>query len=154
MNIGIDPKERYVLAHVLSKLLADSHFVYLKTQGYHWNVTGPMFHSLHALFEEQYTEVWTAQDVIAERIRALGYVAPFTHERFHLLTQIREAKTVPSAAEMVVDLLHDHELLINFSRCIIPIAAEAQDETTLDLVSQRLGAHEKNAWMLRSIVSS
>jgi starvation-inducible DNA-binding protein len=98
--------------------------------------------------------VWTAQDVIAERIRALGYVAPFTHERFHLLTQIREAKTVPSATEMVVDLMHDHELLINSSRCIVPIAADAQDETTIDLVTQRLSSHEKNAWMLRSILGS
>lgn len=154
MNIGIDVKERFVLAQVLSRLLADSHFLYLKTQGYHWNVTGPMFHSLHALFEGQYTEVWMAQDLIAERIRALGYMAPFTHEKFHVLTQIKEPQMIPSAMDMVADLLHDQELLIISSRCIIPIASEVHDETTLDLVTQRLGAHEKNAWMLRSILNN
>jgi starvation-inducible DNA-binding protein len=152
MNTGINQDDRFTLAQELSRLLADSYFIYLKTHGYHWNVTGPMFHNLHTLFGAQYLELWNALDLIAERIRGLGHFAPYTCEKFMSLTKIRENGDMPNAKAMVEDLLQGQEILIRTARGIFPIANKAGDETTLDLVTQRLIVHEKNAWMLRSIL--
>lgn len=150
MNIGIAAKNREDLAHQLSYLLADSYFVYQTTHGYHWNVTGPQFRNLHALFMEQYLELWNALDGIAERIRILGHYAPYTYREFRVLSKIIEHDGVPSALEMIQNLIKGQERLIESARAIIPVAQKAEDETTLDLVTQRLAVHEKNAWVLRS----
>ena len=150
MNIGIEAKSREALANQLSRLLADSYFVYQTTHGYHWNVTGPLFTNLHALFMEQYLELWNALDGIAERIRILGHYAPYTYREFRALSKIEEHEGVPNALEMIQNLIKGQEQLIEAARSIIPIAEKAGDETTLDLVTQRLAIHEKNAWVLRS----
>ena len=150
MNIGIEAKSREALANQLSRLLADSYFVYQTTHGYHWNVTGPLFTNLHALFMEQYLELWNALDGIAERIRILGHYAPYTYCEFRALSKIEEHEGVPSALGMIQNLIKGQEQLIGAARAIIPIAEKAGDETTLDLVTQRLAIHEKNAWVLRS----
>ena len=154
MNIGIASKDREALAHQLSYLLADSYFVYQTTHGYHWNVTGPMFTNLHTLFMTQYQELWNALDGIAERIRTLGHYAPYTYREFRVLSKINEHDGVPNALEMIQNLIKGQEQLIESARAIIPTAQLAGDETTLDLVTQRLAVHEKNAWMLRSLLGA
>jgi starvation-inducible DNA-binding protein len=152
MNTGIIEQDRHVIAEELSNFLADSYFVYLKTHGYHWNVTGPIFNSLHTLFMEQYVELWESLDGIAERIRALGHFAPHTFDKLSKLTRIHESDGALNAVDMVKDLIDGQESLIRAARNIVPIASDAGDEATLDLMTQRLMVTEKNAWMLRSIL--
>jgi starvation-inducible DNA-binding protein len=154
IQIGIDAPDRERLAHELSKLLADSYTLYLKTHNFHWNVTGPMFQTLHNMFEQQYTELAIAVDDIAERIRALGHPAPGSYSAFARLATVRDTDGVPSAAEMIKLLVEGHETVVRTARSIIPVADEAHDESTGDLVTQRLQVHEKTAWMLRSLLES
>lgn len=151
-NIGIDAKQREAIASGLSRLLADSYTLYLKTHNFHWNVTGPMFATLHLMFEQQYTELALAVDLIAERIRALGTPAPGTYKEFSRLTSIKEAEGVPSAEEMIKQLVEGQETVVRTAREIFPIADEAHDEPTADILTQRMQVHEKNAWMLRSLL--
>lgn len=153
MDIGINQQDRQELVAGLSSLLADSYFVYLKTHGYHWNVTGPLFVTLHDLFGQQYQELWDSLDLIAERIRALGHMAPQTYRHYKKLTQVVELEDLPLPVDMVKELMFDQELLIRSARNILPIADKAGDETTLDLLTQRLAVYEKNAWVLRSILN-
>lgn len=134
----------------MAKLLADTYTLYLKTQNFHWNVTGPHFHSLHSMFEEEYIELAAAVDEIAERIRALGATAPGSFAEFLKLTSIKEESGTPSASEMVKKLLHDHEAVIQHIASLMPIASELKDEGTLDLLITRTEIHQKTAWMLRS----
>lgn len=150
INIGISEEHRKKIADELSKVLADSYMLYLKTHNYHWNVRGELFHSLHEQFEEQYTELADAIDDIAERIRALGYRAPGTFKEFHELTSIREDQEEPEAMEMVRRLALGNELLLRTAREALEPAKEAEDEATIDLLTQRLHVHSKTAWMLRS----
>lgn len=152
VNIGIPEQQRKEVAHNLSKLLADTYTLYLKTHNFHWNVTGPMFQTLHALFMEQYTEMWNAVDTIAERIRALDEVAPGSYSEFAKLTSVTEAKGVPPAREMLTQLLEGHEAVIRTARAALPSVEKANDEASMDLLTQRLQLHEKTAWMLRSLL--
>jgi starvation-inducible DNA-binding protein len=152
VNLGIPEVERQEIAKGLSVLLADSFSLYLKTHHFHWNVSGPMFPTLHALFETQYTELWGALDDIAERIRALDEYAPGTFSEFMKLSSIPESKGVPAAQDMVLALLEGHEALARVARSIFPAAEEGHDEATLDLLTQRIQLHEKTAWMLRSLL--
>jgi len=152
INIGIVKEDRQAIAKGLSHLLADSYTLYLKTHNYHWNVTGPMFQSLHTQFEEQYTELALAVDEIAERIRALGELAPASYSAFQQLTHIEEETQHPSAMEMVRKLVIAHETVIKTARSVVIIADKAADEPTLDLLTQRMQVHEKTAWMLRSML--
>jgi len=152
IDIGIKQGEREKIANGLGRLLADSYTLYLKTHNYHWNVTGPHFNTLHTMFEGHYTELATAVDEIAERIRALGMPAPGSYKAFAKLTSIEEADDVPAAMDMVKDLVKAHEAVIKTGRDIIPAAEEANDEVTADLVTTRLQIHEKTAWMLRSLL--
>lgn len=151
IDIGISPKDRKKIVEGLSRLLADSYTLYLKTHNYHWNVEGPQFQTLHTLFMTQYTELWTALDVIAERIRALGEYAPGSYAAFSKLASIEEAKGVPAAGAMVKDLLAGHEATARTARAVLPVAEAANDQPTIDLLTQRLALHEKTAWMLRSL---
>ena len=153
INIGIDEEQRKAIAHGLSVLLADTYTLYLKTHNYHWNVTGPMFQTLHTLFETQYTELAVAVDDIAERIRALGEFAPGSYKEYARLTNLKEADGIPSAEEMIKDLVKGQEAIAKTARSIVPVADGASDEVTLDLLTQRMTVHEKNAWMLRSLIS-
>ena len=141
------------VAGALSQVLADTFTLYLKTHNFHWNVIGPMFHTLHLLFENQYNELWLAGDAIAERIRALGCTASGSYREFSKLTYLREPEAVPSATEMIGELLRDHETCARTSRWALSVARTAVDEPTADLLTQRLMAHEKAAWMLRSILA-
>ena len=150
INTGIDTKHRKSMAAGLAGLLADSYSVYLKTHNFHWNVTGPMFATLHTLFEQQYTELATAVDEIAERIRALGEYAPGSYSQFSQLSKIPEATEIPKAEQMIRTLLTDQETLIRRARALTSTAGKAGDEATLDILTRRIEAHEKNAWMLRS----
>ncbi len=152
INTGIPEAQRKEIGQSLAKLLADTYTLYLKTHGFHWNVTGPMFQTLHTLFETQYTEMWTAADDIAERIRALDEVAPGSYSEFGKLTSLTEAKGVSSAREMIVQLLDGHESVVRTARAAVPVAESANDEVTMDLLTQRLQFHEKTAWMLRSLL--
>lgn len=152
INIGLPEEARQEIAHGLSKVLADSYTLYLKTHNFHWNVTGPMFTSLHVLFEEHYTELATAVDQIAERIRALGIRAPGSYSEFAKLTSIKEASGKISATEMLQQLVDAHETLIRGVRDLFPVAADNGDEATVDLLTGRLDIHEKTAWMLRSLL--
>lgn len=152
INIGIPEGKRKEIAGGLSRLLADTYTLYLKTHNFHWNVTGPMFSTLHLMFETQYTEMWAATDLIAERIRALDEVAPGSYSEFGKLSSVPEAKGVPPAREMISQLLEGHEAVIRTARSIIPNAEASQDEATLDLLTQRMQLHEKTAWMLRSLL--
>ena len=154
IDIGISEGNRERIATGLSRLLADSYTLYLKTHNYHWNVTGPMFNTLHAMFEQQYTELAAAVDEVAERIRALGYHAPGSYKAFSALTSIDEEEAVPSAEEMIKRLVHGQEAVVRTAREIFPLADEAHDEPTADLLTQRMQVHEKNAWMLRSLLAS
>ncbi len=150
VHIGIGADKRKKIADGLSVLLAESYTLYLKTHGYHWNVTGPFFSSLHLLFEQQYTELAAAIDVIAERIRALGHYSPASFTEFAKLSGIQEDTSVPKAMAMVETLANDNEHILETARSLIPLTLEAGDEATNDLLTQRLQVHSKSAWMLRS----
>jgi starvation-inducible DNA-binding protein len=150
INTGIAPNAREEVAAGLSKLLADTYAVYLKTHGYHWNVRGPYFASLHALFMTQYTEMWAAIDQVAERIRALGSLAPQGYGAFGKLSAIADGDPSQDANGMLRELVGDHETLIATARRILPKAQQVGDEVTTGLITDRLTAHEKHAWMLRS----
>ena len=153
INIGIDQKDRVAIANGLSRLLADSYPLYLKTHNFHWNVTGPMFNTLHQMFEQQYVELATAVDEIAERIRALGVVAPGSYTQFAELSTVQEERGVPSAEEMIAQLVRDQETIVRTARDVFPLTEAAQDEPSADLLTQRMQIHEKTAWMLRSMIS-
>jgi starvation-inducible DNA-binding protein len=153
IDIGIAEDDRQAIAHGLSSLLADTYTLYLKTHNYHWNVTGPMFTTLHLMFEQQYTELALAVDLVAERIRALGVFAPGSYSAFAELSSIEEAKAVPSAEDMIRDLVADNEAVARTARAIFPVVEAAHDEPTADLLTQRLQVHEKTAWMLRSLLA-
>lgn len=153
INIGINEPNRKAIAEGLSRLLADSYLLFLKTHNYHWNVTGQMFQALHTMFEEQYTELFTAVDEIAERIRALGEFAPGSFQAFQEISQIKEETKHPNAEEMIRNLVLGQEAVTKTAREIIKIADEAHDEPTVDLLTQRMQIHEKNAWMLRSLIT-
>ena len=152
IDIGISAGDRARIAKGLSRLLADSYTLYLMTHNFHWNVTGPMFNSLHAMFMEQYTEQWNALDIIAERIRSLGVPAPGTYKEFQKLTSMAEPEGVPNAQEMIRLLVQGQEAVVKTARSIAPIADKASHEPTLDLLTQRMQVHEKTAWMLRSLL--
>ncbi|MDQ8032080.1 MAG: Dps family protein [Bordetella sp.] len=152
INIGISDKDRAAVAGELSKLLADSYSLYLMTHNFHWNVTGPLFNTLHNMFMTQYTEEWGALDAIAERIRALGHYAPGTYREFGKLTSISEPDTVPEALELVRLLVMGNEAVAKTARAAFEKADAANDQPTADLLTQRLDVHEKNAWMLRSLL--
>lgn len=152
IDIGISTGNREKIAKGLSALLADSYTLYLMTHNFHWNVTGPHFNSLHQMFMGQYTEQWTALDTIAERIRALGLPAPGTYKEFVKLASIKEVEGVPSADDMVRHLVAAQEATARTARKLLPVADEANDQPTLDLLTQRLDIHEKTAWMLRSLL--
>ncbi len=152
IDIGISRKERGEIAEGLSRLLADSYTLYLTTHNFHWNVTGPMFNTLHLMFEQQYNELATAIDLIAERIRALGFPAPGTYREFQKLTSMTEPKGVPAASEMIRILVQGQESVVKTARSILPLSDKSSDEPTADLLTQRMQVHEKNAWMLRSLL--
>lgn len=153
INIGIGEKDRAAIAAGLSKLLADTYTLYLTTHNFHWNVTGPMFNTLHLMFMTQYTELWAAVDPIAERIRALGHAAPGSYAQFSKLSSIKDAPpTPPKALAMVAILVEGHEAVARTARSIFPLSEKASDEPTSDLLTQRLAIHEQTAWMLRSLL--
>jgi starvation-inducible DNA-binding protein len=152
IDTGIPQKQRAEIAHGLSRLLADTYVVYLKTHNFHWNVEGPMFQTLHQMFMEQYTETWNAIDLIAERIRSLGEYAPGTYKQYAKLARVKETDGVPKAEQMVRLLIEGQEAVVRTARELLPVADRAQDEPTLDLLTQRMQVHEKNAWMLRSLL--
>jgi starvation-inducible DNA-binding protein len=155
ISIGITAANRAKIAQGLSALLADSYTLYLTTHNFHWNVTGPMFNTLHQMFMAQYTELWTAVDPIAERIRSLGHPAPGSYAQFGKLSTIKDAPiTPPKAMEMVRILVEGHEAVARTARSVFPIADKAGDEPTADLLTQRLTVHEQTAWMLRSLLES
>jgi starvation-inducible DNA-binding protein len=152
IDIGINEKDRKAIAKGLSGLLADSYSLYLMTHNFHWNVTGPMFNTLHTMFMAQYTEQWAALDLIAERIRALGEPAPGTYKEFSKLTSIQEVAGTPKAIDMVRHLVKAQEATAKTARKLFPLVEKANDQPTADLLTQRLDIHEKTAWMLRSIL--
>lgn len=152
IDIGIGEKDRVAIARGLSSLLADTYTLYLTTHNFHWNVTGPMFQTLHLMFETQYNELALAVDLIAERIRALGEPAPGTYSDFARLSSLSEPKGVPKAKAMIRQLVNGQETVIRTARSIVATAEKANDEATLDLLTQRMQLHEKNAWMLRSLL--
>lgn len=151
VDIGIKKKDREQIAEGLKRLLADSYTLYLQTHNFHWNVTGPQFRELHLLFEEHYTELATAVDDIAERIRTLGVAAPGTFKAFAGLSSVKEVEQIPDAAEMVAVLTKGHQQVVKTSRKVLKTAQEAGDESTAALVSDRMRVHEKTAWMLRAM---
>ncbi len=152
INIGLSEEQREAISDGLSRLLADSYTLYLMTHNFHWNVTGPMFNTLHLMFMQQYTEQWAALDLIAERIRALGFPAPGTYAEFAKLASIKEVAGVPKALEMVRHLVDAQEATARTARQLFAITDEANDQPTADLLTQRLDVHEKTAWMLRSLL--
>jgi starvation-inducible DNA-binding protein len=152
VNIGIDQAQRQDIADGLSRMLADTYTLYLKTHNFHWNVTGPMFNTLHLMFETQYTELALAVDLIAERIRSLGFPAPATYSEYAKLTSIPETSGVPKAEEMIKLLVEGQEAVVRTARSVFPVVDAAHDEPTADLLTQRMQLHEKNAWMLRSLL--
>lgn len=152
IDIGIEDGARAELTEGLSRLLADSYTLYLKTHNFHWNVTGPMFQTLHLMFETQYTELALAVDLIAERIRALGHYAPGSYAAFRKLSSIEDADDVPSAKDMIRQLVAGNEAVIRTARAVVGVAEKASDQATADLGTQRLQLHEKTAWMLRSLL--
>jgi starvation-inducible DNA-binding protein len=153
IDIGISESDRHALADQLSHLLADTQRLYQKTHAYHWNVTGPMFQTLHVMFEQHYNELWLAQDVIAERIRALGFFAPGSTSQFDKLTEIPEDEGVPTATEMLRNLVDGHQATARTARKVLKTAEAASDAPTADLMTERLQIHEKTAWMLRSLLA-
>ncbi len=152
IDIGISDKDRAAVAGGLSKVLADTYTLYLMTHNFHWNVTGPMFNTLHNMFMTQYTELWTSIDSLAERIRALGHFAPGTYREFGKLSSIAEPEVIPEAIQMVRLLVTGHESVARTAREAFKLADAANDQPTADLLTQRLEVHEKTAWMLRSIL--
>jgi starvation-inducible DNA-binding protein len=152
IDIGISHGDRAKIVQGLSALLADSYTLYLMTHNFHWNVKGPEFNSLHAMFMAQYTEQWTALDLIAERIRALGFAAPGTYKEFVKLASIKEVEGVPKAMEMVRHLVAAQEATARTARKLFPVADMANDQPTADVLTQRIDVHEKTAWMLRSLL--
>ena len=153
INIGISEKDRAAIAGGLSSLLADTYTLYLTTHNFHWNVTGPMFNTLHQMFMGQYTELWNAVDPVAERIRSLGHNAPGSYAQFSKLASVPDAPAVPpKALEMVRILVKGHEAVARTARGLFPVAEKAGDEPTADLLTQRLTVHEQTAWMLRSLL--
>ncbi|MEM9908067.1 MAG: Dps family protein [Cyanobacteria bacterium P01_D01_bin.44] len=152
IDIGIAEAQRKDIAEGLSRLLADTYTLYLKTHNFHWNVTGPMFNTLHLMFEGQYNELALAVDAVAERIRALGFPAPGTYAEYAELSSISETKGVPTAEEMIKLLVEGQESVVRTARSIFPAVDEANDEPTADLLTQRMQIHEKTAWMLRSLL--
>ena len=152
IDIGIEENTRKQIAEGLSRLLADTYTLYLKTHNFHWNVIGPMFQTLHLMFEGQYNELALAVDLIAERIRALGFPAPGTYSDFTQLGSIKETAGVPKAHDMIRLLVEGHEAVARTARSVFPIAEEGNDQPTADLLTQRLQVHEKTAWMLRSLL--
>ena len=152
INIGLSEKDRSNIVVGLSRMLADTYTLYLKTHNFHWNVTGPMFQTLHIMFMTQYNETWMAVDLVAERIRALGYPAPGTYKEFAALTSIKDSSGVPNAKEMIRQLVDGQETVVRTAREVLPIAERAGDQPTVDLLSARMEVHEKNAWMLRSLL--
>lgn len=152
INDGIGQESRVEISNNLAKLLADSYSLYLKTHNFHWNVTGPMFNTLHLMFETHYTELALAVDLIAERIRALGFIAPGSYSEFAKLTQIKEHAGDTPAVDMIKYLIEAHEVVIKTARASLACADKANDQVTLDLITQRLQIHEKTVWMLRSLI--
>jgi starvation-inducible DNA-binding protein len=152
INIGISEKDRKKVAVGLERMLADTYTLYLKTHNFHWNVTGPMFQTLHLMFMTQYNEIWMAVDLVAERIRALGYPAPGSYKEFAALTSIKDSDGKVSAKEMIKQLVEGQEAVVRTAREVLPIAEKAGDQPTVDLLSTRMEVHEKNAWMLRSLL--
>lgn len=152
IQIGIQTEQRQAITDGLSRLLADTYTLYLKTHNYHWNVTGPMFNTLHLMFETQYNELALAVDLIAERIRALGHIAPGTYAAYSRLSSIKEEESIPKAQDMIRQLMEGQEAVVRTARSIFPVVNEASDEPTADLLTQRMQIHEKNAWMLRSML--
>ncbi len=152
MAIGINDRDRKKIAEGLSRLLADSYTLYLKTHNFHGNVTGPMFQTLHVMFMGQYTEIWNALDMIAERIRSLGYPAPGSYKQFVALSSIPEEEGVPKAKDMIRQLVAGQEAVTRTAREVFKVVEKASDQPTADLLTQRMEIHEKNAWMLRSLL--
>jgi starvation-inducible DNA-binding protein len=152
IDIGISESDRKAIAEGLSRVLADTYTLYLKTHNFHWNVTGPMFNTLHLMFEQQYTELALAVDLVAERIRALGFPAPGSYAQYSKLSSIKEETGVPDAVEMIRQLVAGQEAVVRTARKIFPRVDKAHDEPTADLLTQRMQVHEKNAWMLRSLL--
>jgi starvation-inducible DNA-binding protein len=152
IDIGINEKDRAEIAEGLGKVLADSYGLYLKTHNFHWNVTGPMFETLHLMFEAQYNELALAVDAVAERIRALGFPAPATYSEFARLSSVAETVGVPQAEDMVRLLVEGQEAVVRTARSLLPLAEKAFDVATADLLTQRIQLHEKTAWMLRSLL--
>ena len=154
INIGIKESDRAKIAEGISRLLADTYTLYLKTHNFHWNVTGPMFQTLHLMFEQEYNELALAVDLIAERIRALGFPAPGTYSEFAKLSSIKESKGVPNAQQMIRQLVEGQEAVVRTARSVFPLVDKVHDEPTADLLTQRMQVHEKNAWMLRSLLET
>ncbi|WP_422614675.1 Dps family protein [Merismopedia glauca] len=152
VDIGIEEQERQKIAQGLSRLLADTYTLYLKTHNFHWNVTGPMFRTLHLMFEQQYNELALAVDLIAERIRTLGFPAPGTYSDYAKLSSITETLGVPKAEDMIRLLVEGQEAVVRTARSVFPITEKVNDEPTADLLTQRMQVHEKTAWMLRSLL--
>lgn len=152
INIGIPENDRTEIVKGLSKVLADTYTLYLKTHNFHWNVTGPMFQTLHLMFEGQYNEMALAVDAIAERIRSLGHFAPGSYRQYAELSSVKEADGVPEAKDMIKQLVEGHETVIRTAREVFPVAEKGNDEATVDLLTQRIQLHEKTAWMLRSLI--
>lgn len=153
LNIGLTDEQRKQIADGLAKVLADSYSLYIKTHNYHWNVTGPQFNALHTMFEQQYTELSVAVDEIAERIRALGFLAPGSYREFSALTSIEDGDNTLSAEAMVADLVAGQETVVRTCRELIEIANAASDDPTADLLTVRMQTHEKTAWMLRAMIT-
>lgn len=153
INIGIEESDRKKIAEGLSRLLADTYTLYLQTHNFHWNVTGPMFQTLHLMFESQYTELALAVDLIAERIRALGFPAPGTYAEFVELSSIKEERGVPRAEKMIEILVQGQEAIVRTARSIFDVVEHVRDEPSADLLTQRMQTHEKTAWMLRSLLA-
>ena len=154
IDIGITERDRQKIADGLAHLLADTYTLYLKTHYFHWNVTGPMFQTLHLMFEVQYNELALAVDAVAERIRSLGHEAPGSYQAYAKLSSIEETDHVPEANDMIRLLVKGHEAVARTARKVFPVADKARDESTADLLTQRLQIHEKTAWMLRSLLQS
>ncbi|MEM9706589.1 MAG: DNA starvation/stationary phase protection protein [Pseudomonadota bacterium] len=154
MNTGLDNNSRNAVAQALNDVLADTYTLYMKTHSYHWNVTGPQFHTLHTMFEEHYRDMWAALDEIAERVRALGVFAPASGKSLSNIAEIESADDAPPPAQKMIEtLLSDHETLIRRARAALSIAAEAEDAASEDLLTVRIQSHEKTAWMLRAMAS-
>lgn len=153
INLGIEEKDRQEIAQGLSKLLADTYTLYLKTHNFHWNVTGPMFQTLHLMFEQQYNELALAVDQIAERIRALGFFAPGSYREFAQLSSIKEEEAIPDSRKMIRLMVEGQEAVIRTARSVFPVVDRVNDQPTADLLTQRMQVHEKTAWMLRSLLA-